>query len=116
MLENVWLIPTGFFATLPERNYPNVGVLHYFADKGVPFIHLDDLRTITTDFELPKAPVPLPEPGKGGVYATLRYDARVTAAVLFVFLIVFGYVVNNDRKKYKLAEEGVDPDTLPIAK
>ncbi len=114
--ENTWLIPTGFYANLPARNYPNIGVLHIFAEKGVPFIHLYDTRTIATEFELPKSPVPLPEPGQGGVFETMRYDVRVAAGALVLFLIIIGFVINHDRKQYVLKEEGADPDTLPIAK
>ena len=114
--ENTWLLPTGYMANLPSRNYPNIGVIHFYAEAGIPVIHLYDITKIATDFELPKAPVPLPAPGNGGVYATKRYDVRVAALVFAIFLIVFGYVVNADRKKYRLKEEGADPDTLPISK
>ena len=90
--------------------------VHHFADMGVPFIHLYDLREIATQFELPKSPVPLPEPGNGGVFATMRYDVRVAAGLLVVFFIIIGFVIYHDRKQYILTEEGADPDTLPIAK
>jgi poly-gamma-glutamate system protein len=114
--ENAMLIPTGFYPNLPARNYPNVGVLHLLAETGVPFIHLFDLHLIATDFELPKSPVPLPEPGNGGVFSTIPYDVRIAGLVLFVFIIIIGLVIRHDRKQYILKEEGADPDTLPIAK
>ncbi len=114
--ENALLIPTGYFANLPARNYPNIGVLHLLADQGVPFIHLYDMHVISTDFELPKSPVPMPEPGNGGVFSTIRYDVRIAGLVLFIYIIVIGLVIRHDRKQYILTEEGADPDTLPMAK
>ncbi|MCX7836134.1 MAG: poly-gamma-glutamate system protein [bacterium] len=114
--ENAQLIPTGYSPVLPSRNYPNRGVLHEYADQGIPFIHLYDAIQIAIVHHLPKSPVPLPAPGSGGVYSTERYDIRVTAVALAIFLLFFGIVVEFDRRRYALKEEGVDPDTLPISK
>lgn len=114
--ENATLIPTGYSPELPSRNYPNRGVLHEYADQGIGFILLYDSNQIAIANQLPKAPVPLPSPGSGGVFSSERYDVRVTAVALAIFLIFFGIVVEYDRKKYRLKEEGVDPDTLPISK
>lgn len=114
--ENAQLIPTGYSPVLPSRNYPNRGVLHEYADEGIPFIHLFDVIQIATNFQLPKSPVPLPAPGFGGVYVTERYDIQVTAVALAIFLLFFGIVVEFDRRRYALKEEGVDPDSLPSSK
>jgi len=110
--ENGWLIPTGVNKRLPSVNFPARGVLHTFADAGVPIIQIYDVAQVAGEYDLPLAHLPLPKIGIGTVYEHKRYNLIVTgisALLMLVFLVVVKLL---DRQHYKWREEGVDPDTL----
>jgi len=110
--ENGWLIPTGVHFRLPSVNYPARGVLHAFADEGVPIVHIYDVAVMADEYDLPVAHLPLPKVGVGTVYEHQRYNLIVVTICCILMLVILVAVKLLDRQQYKWREEGVDPDTL----
>jgi poly-gamma-glutamate system protein len=110
--ESGALIPAGLNLEYVVRNYPARGLIHEYWEQGTPIIHLLDVDRIAQQYGLPKAPVPQPPVGSGLIFTTTRYNmvvATISTVILFGALLI---VVALDRDKFKLKENGVDPDTL----
>lgn len=109
---NGGLIPPGLNKTYLPYNYPARGLIHEYWEYGTPVIHLLDVIALADQYGLPRAPVPLPPVGMGRIFSVERYNLTI---VWISVLVLFGAllaVLLLDRDKYKLREEGVDPDTL----
>jgi len=110
--ENGRLIPTGVNRRLPEKNYPNLGVVHRFAEAGVPVVHIYNIREIARRYDLPIAQLPLPEVGVGQVYEQKRYSLSTAIIVLLLMFIILAIVKYFDRQSHKWREQKVDPDAI----
>ena len=106
------MIPPGLNKVYPQMNYPARGLIHEFWDQGIPVIHLLNVDQIAMQYGLPRAPVPLPPVGAGAIFTVERYNLTVAGIATVILFSVLLFVVLLDRDKYKLKEEGVDPDTL----
>jgi len=110
--ETAALIPPGLNLQYRPMNYPNRGLLFDFWEQGVPVIHLLNVDEIAVKYGLPRSPVPLPSVGLGRVFTVERYNITIAAiSATLLFAVLLGIVL-LDRDKFKLREEGVDPDTL----
>ncbi len=101
------IIPNGLSMELPAKNYPMRGVIVEMAKRGVPIIHLYDIRKLWVEFGLPLNPMPMPEPGSGGIFLREKYNITLTwiaVAVLCALTIVAVYL---DRRRHKLGTEAV---------
>ena len=99
------IIPSGLSKELPVKNYPVRGVIVEMAKRGVPIIHLYNIRQMWAAYELPLNPIPLPVPGSGGIFVREKYNVVITwvaVALLSAMIVLAGYV---DRKKHKLGTE-----------
>lgn len=67
---------------LPQDN--TRGVMLEFLARGVPVIHLLNVRALAADFGLPYDPVPLPQPGEGEVYVVHTVSPWPALAALLV--------------------------------
>jgi len=65
---NGQLIHSGLTEHLPMSNFPLQGVIIQMGRKGIPIIHILNISQLALKFGLPLNPVPLPEPGEGGVF------------------------------------------------
>ncbi|HEY3294329.1 MAG TPA: poly-gamma-glutamate system protein [bacterium] len=110
--ENAKLIRNGFNHRLPLQNYPARGVVHLFNADGVPVINIADILALSRDYGLGGAHVPLPAIGNGLVFMDDRYDLRVAGISAFLAILVIVVLVKLDSRLFKLADNGVDPDTL----
>ncbi len=110
--ENGTLIPSGFNIHLPLRNYPARGVVHHFAGRGLPILHLYNIVDLAQAYGLGPMRVPLPGVGTGAVFVEERYDLRLAGVAAAVTLILLIAVIRLDERLFRLKEEGVDPDTL----
>ncbi|MDP8228546.1 MAG: hypothetical protein P9M15_03740, partial [Candidatus Electryoneaceae bacterium] len=106
------LIPSGVNQKLPEKNYPNWGVIHYFAESKVPVMQIYDVSRIAERYDLPVAQLPLPAVGVGKVYEYQRYNLTAAAIGLILMFGILAIVKYFDSKRYKWREEKVDPDTI----
>ena len=110
--ESGRLIPPGLNRTYLQRNYPARGLIHEFWEQGIPIIHLLNVGQIADQFGLPRAPVPLPVVGTGRIFSVERYNMTTTWISVVLLFAVLLAVLLLDKDKYRLREEGVDPDTL----
>ena len=88
------------------------GVLPKFAKANVPVLHILNIRPLTEQFNMPFAPIPIPEIGVGNLYAQERYNVWVAAICLFVVggsVFTVGYQSNKKIKEHLMQHE---PDSL----
>lgn len=62
----------GILTQLSEKDN-STGLVQLFLKDGTPVIHLLNMKSIASDYGLPIDPVPLPQPGEGGVYYETSY-------------------------------------------
>ena len=99
------LLPPGLHKHVLTRNIPKKGTMFLFAEKGVPVIHLLDVRTLAEEYNLPISPVPLPEPGTGEMFLEERYNLTVTSIALAILVILIVIVIFFDRRQQQFKEE-----------
>lgn len=103
------LIPSGLTKNLLMMNFPVRGVMIQMGQKGIPIIHLMNIKEIMAEHGLPNSPVPLPEPGEGGIFVQKKYNVLVTAiSAIFLFIVVI--LVYFAEKKYHRLGQDVVPD------
>ncbi len=68
-----------FFSDNPER-----GLIFEYGERGLPVIHLLNIRLIASQNGIPIDPVPFPSPGTSGVY----FEEKHPRALIIVFLTV----------------------------
>lgn len=106
------LIPPGVNKSYLQRNYPAKGLIHEFWERGTPIIHLLNVDQIADHYGLPRSPVPLPPVGAGRIFSVQEYNMTIAGFSVVILFAVLLAVLFLDRDKYRLKEEGVDPDTL----
>jgi len=110
--ENGRLLRDGLHRTLPARNWPALGAMHMAARQGIPVIQIFNVTNISREYGLGSPSIPLADPGKGDVFTTIRYDVRVAVVALILSLSALFVLVWFDSKYFRLADAGVDPETL----
>lgn len=108
---NADLIPTGLIEEFPDRNFPVRGVIIQMGQKNIPVIQLLNVDKILKRFDLPDSPVPMPKPGKGGVFYKERYNLWITGIATFCLLAIIIFIYRGERKVHRLGS-----DVVPIAK
>jgi len=108
--QNRNLIPTGVSEKLPEKNYPNRGVIHYFSDENVPLVHISNISKIAKLYELPEDQIQLPEIGFGKVFFERRYNMKNAWIALIAMVLLMAAAKYFDKKHYQWREEKNDPD------
>lgn len=101
------LIPTGLTSNLLMKNFPVRGVMIQMGQKGIPLIHLMNIKDLIAKYNLPYSPVPLPEPGEGGIFIQKKYSVVVTAIAFICMLIVVVLVYLGERKYHRLGTDVV---------
>lgn len=99
------MIPTGLSIQLPKKNYPIHGTLLKMADRGIPIIHLQNLATLMKEYGLENNPYPLPKPGEGKLYSTLKYNYYLVLGLAGFLVCAIGFFVYFDRRNNKLGSE-----------
>ncbi len=105
------IIPNGLSMELPAKNYPMRGVIVEMAKRGVPIIHLYDIRKLWIEFGLPLNPMPMPEPGSGGIFLREKYNITLTWIAVGVLCALTIVAVYFDRRRHKLGTEAVTSQT-----
>lgn len=83
-------IPNGLVTDLPSiPQGRDRGLIYEFAVRGIPVIHLLNIRSLAERHGLPVDPVPLPPPGASKVYAQVSYSSwpALTALALSLMLL-----------------------------
>jgi poly-gamma-glutamate system protein len=110
---NGQLIPSGLTEQLPMSNYPLHGVIVQMGRKGIPIIHLLNIDQLLEKYGLPSNPVPLPDPGDGGIFIQKKYNLLVTSIVTVILVLVIVYIYVVERKRHRLGTDVVTAASPP---
>ena len=72
------------------KKFPPVekrGVIYEMALNKIPVIHLLYIKGLIEKYELPWDPIPLPEPGRGGIYQIVRIKQPSFLIITIVYLL-----------------------------
>lgn len=69
------------------------GILFEMAARGIPVIHMLNIRSLARSCGLPWDPVPLPRPGRGAVYQMAREISGVFAVVGLVYILSLAVLI-----------------------
>ncbi|MEO0166161.1 MAG: poly-gamma-glutamate system protein [candidate division WOR-3 bacterium] len=83
-------LPTGILDPLKYSFHQ--GLAGRFLKNGVKVININNIGTLTRRYELPIAPIPLPEIGEGKLYYEKRYSV-ILSTIFFVILSLIIFVV-----------------------
>jgi poly-gamma-glutamate system protein len=103
------MLRPGFSRTLPKYNFTQRGVLHVYAHRGTPFIHILNIESIARTYGLPQVPERMPPVGQGRIYYEEAYDLRVAAPALVIYLVLCFGILRARQKAAKAAREIADP-------
>jgi len=100
---NLKLLPPGVVTRTDISNIGRPGgiegVMAKFVKANVPALHILNIRPLIRQFNMPFAPIPIPEIGMGSLYAEERYNLFVAAVcLLIVGGSVFGVGLHSKRK------------------
>lgn len=107
---NGQLIPSGLTMHLPMSNFPLGGVIVKMGQKGIPIIHILNIDQLLVRYGLPSNPVPLPDPGEGGIFIQKKYNVLITAIATMILVSVVVLIYISERKLHRLGA-----DTVPQA-
>lgn len=107
------LIDPGLTLHLPMRNFPVHGVIIQMGKKGIPIIHMLNINRLLRDFNLPASPVPLPEPGEGGIFIHKQYNVTITAIATALLVLVILLIYFNE-KRYNRLGASIVPAATPM--
>ena len=103
------LLRPGVNRKIPEYNWTQRGVLHKYAAKGVPIIHVLNVESIAARFGLPLVPESMPPVGHGRIFFQEAYDLRIVAPALLTYLVLCFGVLRARQRAVKAAREIADP-------
>lgn len=75
--SNIMVHTDGGILTELSENDNSTGLVQLFLKDSIPVIHLLNMKSLATEYGLPIDPVPLPEPGQGGVYHEVHYQSWI---------------------------------------
>ncbi|MCD4818580.1 MAG: poly-gamma-glutamate system protein [Candidatus Cloacimonetes bacterium] len=104
------LIKLGLNKFISIKNTPLKGTMFLFADKKIPILHLMKINEIAEIYDLPIAPVPLPEIGSGKVFLKEHYNITVTVIAMIILSILILLVMFFDHHQMKLRDDEVYKD------
>ncbi|MCK4357448.1 MAG: poly-gamma-glutamate system protein [Candidatus Cloacimonetes bacterium] len=102
------LLSPGLHRYVSTKNIPIKGTMFLFAEKGIPILHLLNIPKVAEIYDLPIAPVPLPEPGIGKVFVEEYHNITVTAISLGIMIILIVIVILFDHKQQKFTEKEIN--------
>ncbi len=88
------------------------GTVVKFVKQNIPLIHVLNIQKLTENLGMPFAPIPLPEVGKGSLYALEKFNLKVTFLCLWVVAgMVFGVGWRSHKQiKQRMLEH--EPDSV----
>ena len=83
-----------------------------FVKRNIPLIHVLNIQNLTEELGMAFAPIPLPDIGKGSLYAIEKYNLTVT---MLSFLLVSGIVFGVGWRSHQQIKQrmiGHEPDSV----
>ena len=112
-VQNGRLIPAGLTHRLAVRNYPNRGVINVFAERGLPVIHLLQVKKLARWYEITDRAGNEVKPGKGLLFIKYKYNLWVVAGAALVVLASNLFVLRMDLRHKLLGQP--HPERIPSA-
>ena len=81
-------ISNGLLKKVPLSTHPQKGIIFRMAEKGVPVIHLLNIRGLAQRYGLPMDPVPLPPIPSGSIMKPQRYSGPLALSGLAFLCLV----------------------------
>ena len=78
------------------------GVIHAMAALDIPVIHLLFVHGLVKKYGLAWDPVPLPQPGEGGLYRHVAEKQKSFLFIALVYIVLFGMVLGLGIKRFTL--------------
>lgn len=106
-IYNNGLVKPNYLSTsLKKGNYSKKGLIERYLDKGIPIIHMLNLKSIALKYDLPYDPVVAPTIGSGNVYfeKDYRLSIPITSIVVSVIILAFFGIMQFREKKEKKHE------------
>jgi poly-gamma-glutamate system protein len=104
---NSELIPSGLTQNMVMQNFPLKGTMVQMGEKGIPLIQLMNINEILRAYDMPQAPIPLPQPGEGGIFIHKKYDLIVVSIATIILVIVVILVFISEQRFHKLGTDVV---------
>lgn len=101
---NARIFHNGLIKKLPAGNYPVRGVINKMAEQGIPVINLHNVSKIMKNYSLPEKPFPLPKPGTGVAFYTLKYDLRLVIGGLAIYVLIIVIIILMELRTHKQTE------------
>lgn len=79
----------------PGKESGGAGLIPLYLKKGLPVIHLLNMKTLLPSYGLPYDPSPVPKAGEGGVYYTWHYNLPLAGLLLGAALLLFGWAARR---------------------
>lgn len=122
---NGQLIPSGLSMRLPMSNFPLHGVIIEMSHKDIPIIHILNINQLLSKYGLPVNPIPLPEPGEGGIFIQKKYNVVIASIATFILVVIIVFIYLGERKHHRLgtdmvplrnapAREKYDDEDMPV--
>jgi hypothetical protein len=88
------------------------GVMARFVKSGINALHILNITELTEMLQMPFAPIPIPEIGKGSLYAVEHFNMTITT---LCFVLVAGMVFGVGRHSHNQINERMkehEPDSV----
>ncbi|MBE0603605.1 MAG: hypothetical protein IH611_08255, partial [Deltaproteobacteria bacterium] len=89
-------IPTGLLEKVPPVRNPERGIIFLMGERGVPVIHLLEIKSIAARYGIPVDPSPLPAAPSPSIPVTGRYSPPLAAAGLALMLALLAFLRRAD--------------------
>jgi hypothetical protein len=106
---NGTLIPPGINRALPNLNWTRRGVLHHYARRRVPVVHVLRVQSIAADHGFPISAEFIPTVGEGEIFYREVYDLRVVAPAFVLYVVLCFGVLRARHYAAQAAREGSAP-------
>ncbi|MBP2676341.1 MAG: hypothetical protein H6Q84_3181, partial [Deltaproteobacteria bacterium] len=89
-------IPTGLLKKVPPVRNPERGIIFLMGERGVPVIHLLEIKSIAARYGIPVDPSPLPAGTSPSIPVTGRYSPPLAAAGLALMIALLAFLRRAD--------------------
>jgi poly-gamma-glutamate system protein len=113
---NANFLRPGINRRLLPVNWARRGVLHHYARRGIPVIHVLEIRALALAHGFPIAPERVPPVGEGNIFYREAYDLRIVVPLLLIYLLL-GFLVLRERRRTlgAAAKEAAAREVAPVS-
>lgn len=101
-IYNNGLIKPNYLSSYNDKgNLEKKGLIERYLEKGVPIVHMLNLKSLALRYDLPYDPVNLPTVGTGNVYYEKEYHMSIPIIAISVSVLLFIFLGINRYKERK---------------